>query len=651
VDDVINLSKRHQSTLGQLPFEAFHVAADARQLLVARHKDELAGYVLFRVRRRPPAVMLTQLCTSEEFTRRGVARALVDAIVAEHPNTPGLGARCRNDYPAHAAWPSLGFYPRGERPGQSRQGLPLTDWWRPVNERTLLTFDRDTASLPAAALDADVARDLLEPRPQFVESLSLDVSWLADHVEFVATGQLELEIRSTDCPPHVASALSRYRRLAPSAEQWERCAAEVIAALDGWTPGQGDIRQIAQATAGGATYFLTRDEALLQRGVKIENAVGLRVMRPADFVLAMHSATHEGQYRAEALMETAFTLRKCDELPSALMLQPLTDHASSERTTDLEFVLRDVAAHTDSGGLVFVVEDPSGALISIAAATQRGPDLEVLLLRSRPGSAQHTFVRQMSHYLRAYAVKLGLSSVVVRDLGPRYLADALSAEGFDRGSADWRARCLPGVFASLDAASIDDPRVGTRELDATLVNELELRYWPAKFVTGETPTYVVPIKPVWARALFGQEPSQLSLLNRPDHLGVAREHVYYRSLVSTIKAPARLVWFVTGGAPNGGARAVSWLDRVEVGRPRALHRRFGPQGIYTSADVERIVRRPGGKALAMIFGRTEVLRHQITLREAARFHPQIATNLYLRTSRLVDEHVFEQYYKRGMGIE
>lgn len=207
------------------------------------------------------------------------------------------------------------------------------------------------------------------------------------------------------------------------------------------------------------------------------------------------------------------------------------------------------------------------------------------------------------------------------------------------------------MFASAAAAGLNGLWADTRELDAALVGELELRCWPAKFVTGETPAYLVPIQPAWARALFGQEPRQLSLLNRPDHLGVAREHVYYRSFVSTMKAPARLVWFVTGGGLNGGARAVSWLDRVAIDRPRALHRRFGSQGIYTSADVERIVKRPGGKALAMVFGRTEILRHQVRLKDAARFHPEIATSQYLRTSRAIDEHVFEDYYKRGMGHE
>lgn len=187
------------------------------------------------------------------------------------------------------------------------------------------------------------------------------------------------------------------------------------------------------------------------------------------------------------------------------------------------------------------------------------------------------------------------------------------------------------------------------DLRAAAISELEKYYWPTKLVSGQTPTYMVPVQPRWARGLFGREPGQQSLLLRPANLGLAREHVYYRSVARTIEFPARLVWYVTGRGSNTGFRAVSWLDEVVSARPRALYKRFGSQGIYTEDDVKSSVRRPGGEVSAMRFSRTETFERAISLQRARAMFPIFETSQFFRTTRKIDERMFEILY--GMGME
>ena len=140
----------------------------------------------------------------------------------------------RTDYPAHKAWPELGFSRTAEKPGRGRLGLPLAHWWRPIAEHNVFTFDRDTANLPAAALDTDVFRDCYEPRLKYPESSGLLAGWLADQVELVVTGQLSTELHEASVlRPDVRSAVEQFRRLAAPTERWESLAALVRAEVNG----------------------------------------------------------------------------------------------------------------------------------------------------------------------------------------------------------------------------------------------------------------------------------------------------------------------------------------------------------------------------------------------------------------------------------
>jgi hypothetical protein len=148
-------------------------------------------------------------------------------------------------------------------------------------------------------------------------------------------------------------------------------------------------------------------------------------------------------------------------------------------------------------------------------------------------------------------------------------------------------------------------------------------------------------------ALFDENPPQLELLHRPNPLSVAREHVYYCKLNTTIAAPARLLWWVSGGGINSGIRATSWLEAALAGRPRTLHRRFGSQGVYTQIDVDATHHRPGRAITALVFSRTETFQIPIPMRVARTIFPRIGENGFLQSTKHVNEHVFVDFYQFG----
>jgi hypothetical protein len=632
-----------------LPFEAFHAEADKGHLIGAFCDDVLVGYVVFRIAVKTRRIGLTQLCVSAGAQRGGYAAGLLAFLCHRFPGNPGIVALCREDYAATNAWPKLGFSRTGGRPGRSKAGHLLVQWWRPILEQTLFTFESEGSSRPAAALDTNVFRDLYEPRPQHVESMALLDGWLDDEVDFVVTSELETEInrQSTEIPSLVGT-VQILRKISKAYALWNPLVISLRELLSESGIGEADLRQLAQAAVGGARFFVTRDGPILNRADDIEALAAIRVVSPSTLLLILHAQLNEGDYQAAAVLETQLVLKRPTTVWVPAELRSLADSAVDESASRLVRVLTDVAAGAKDGARLWSIENPDGSLVAVAGRSIEGNLGIVPALRVRSGPNQLSFARQLIHQIRSSSVSI-VSGLRFTGNIPDYLGRALVAEGFRHGPDGWEARCERGILRSADQFD-SSSELSIGELRASAISEYEKFCWPTKLISGSTPTYIVPVQAHWARGLFGQEPGQQSLLPRPDGLGLAREHVYYRSVVRSVEWPARLLWFVTGGGNNGGFRAVSWLDEVVSARPRALFKRFGSQGIYSEGDVKGAVRKAGGEVSAMLFSRTEPFQQAISLKQAKAMFPIIGSNQFLRTTRKVDEHMFEALYRLGVEL-
>ena len=647
---VIALSKASQGTLGQLPYSAFHQAAANGTLIAALTGGEVVGYVLYRIRKRTGIVMLTQLCVRAEARGSGVAQLLVDGVRERNPQCPGIGLWCREDYDASKAWPGLGFGSTGNRPGRGRDGQRLVHWWCSVAELTLFTFDPAAEDLPAVALDANVFRDIHEPRTEFRSSRALMDDWLVDVVEFVVTSQLETEIEeSSRTVPALLGRTSQYRRLAPSSEAWKGEYDRLRPHLSVPDIKAKDQRHIAQAAAGGAHYFVTRDRGILSHAATIEELCELSVVSPDDLLLQLHADLFGASYRAESILETPASVLPLTAVPTRQRLTPFVELHRNERASEVQKLFKTAAAEVADGWRQWAVVDADNQWLAVAAFEVSPDELSACVVRVRRGIDRRTFARQLVHLLRQEAARSGCKRIVVTDEVGEYMVDSLIEEGLSPMSGGWVASCVPGLF-ELDSEHAREAIPTQGRLPHMLfqsVSDAERRCWPAKFIGAGVPTYVVPIQARWARALFDADPPQAEFFGRPMGLGLAREHVYYRTYRSTLQFPARLIWYVSGEGSNRGFRAVSWLDSVVSDRPGSLFQRYGSRGIYAADDVQSLVKTKGGRATAMLFSRTEVFPNSISLRRARQLCPDMIANGFLQTTRPVDEHVFYDFYREA----
>jgi hypothetical protein len=75
-------------------------------------------------------------------------------------------------------------------------------------------------------------------------------------------------------------------------------------------------------------------------------------------------------------------------------------------------------------------------------------------------------------------------------------------------------------------STLSDPVVIAK---AETISEIERLLWPAKIVDPYIPTFLVPIKPEWAKELFDENLGGQTLFGAKQELGLSREGVYYRS--------------------------------------------------------------------------------------------------------------------------
>ena len=646
---VVELGNANSATLGFLPYAVFNQAAAEGRVLACVEDGEVKGYALYARRVRTGDISLTHLCVDQGQRGRGVARELVEAIVERYPNRAGIRLSCRKDYDADAMWSHLGFHRLGEKPGRSLAGLPLVIWSRPIAAPSLFDeLEQDDARI-VVAVDTNVLIDILEHR-EFPASLALTADWVAETVELVVTAQSHAEL--SDRLPRgeeFESELRKFRTLEPSETAWRATLRslqddQVVARVR-----EGDLQVIAQAAAGDVAYVVSRDEGLLRRAKRIERLTGLDLVGPDDFLLRQQEfGGHERQTRSIAVSGLSFS--PVSEMPSNSSLSAYCHEHLDERPTDLRRRLSVVTARP-SGRIEQLMSD-DGEPHALGAMYRDGAQVTVTALRIGSGALSNAAARQMVHHIRTIVSADGPATIVVDDQTRSPVDQALRGEGFRSEGSAWKAAVRTGVLGPGDPLPQELERIGWDRLTAHLVRDFELYAWPLKIFTGGVPSYMVPIKPEYARVILGYEEPQRRLFEQHRRAAVARDNVYYMSPRRFIEAPARIIWWVSGGGSLGGMRAMSWLDEVETGDPRRLHRRYRNFGVLDESQVIGIARRStrSGRLLAtaLVFSQTEIFPEPVSIARSGEICDSMKHGSYFITTRRIDENTVRELYEEGM---
>jgi GNAT superfamily N-acetyltransferase len=415
---VLGLAKQARAAVGFLTNAAFAQRADQGTLLVAVVDNEVAGYLLYDLPR--DEIRIVHLVVARSWRGLGLARALVDRVADDHAERRGIFLHCRNDFDADTLWPKLDFEPRGERPGRSFDGKPLTRWYRSFGQPDLFTCLHEDDTRPVATMDACVFFDLVAPRPKPVAQ-QLRADWLGEHVRLAVTSHLSNEIHRGDDASErrrQAAAQEQFRLISQPPAVWRATFKQLLDTHpDAPAKDHDDLTHAAQSIASGATWLITEDRAFRQRyGATVADLGGSRLISAPAFLREIDELARGDRYRPVDLAGTEVKRREVGAAALAHLADAFVNHPAGERLRELRAKTELAAAHAPNVRLemIEVNNEPRG-LVAWEMATDA---LEVILLRASTGIGETTIGRHLLGLLRDEAIAGGRETIRIVDARP-----------------------------------------------------------------------------------------------------------------------------------------------------------------------------------------------------------------------------------------
>ncbi len=680
---VKELGRQNAGTLGFLPEGAFDDHARKRQILVACDlQGKCIGYVLYRITRNVATIV--HLCVAESIRGSGVARLLVDKLKEETRDLYGIKLKCRHDYEANKVWAQFGFTAVEESRGRGKEPTVLVRWWYDHRHPTLFEIvNQCDPERVVVVADANVFYDFYDAdRDGHAESSSLRADWLSDLIEIRLNNEIYNEINQS--PDAVTRKLARDR-----ASEFEIVNPEIsriddiVAILKTCHPkrlstftdrDRSDLRQVASAIAGDLSYFTTRDEKLLKQEFldAIHERFGLLILRPSDLIRRMDEIRSETSYRPASLSGTSIrgaSIKGGQERELTERFSQTEAHSSFR--TRLRNCLADISHYK-----CLEVNDGVGQRLALLAYSGGKNDrLKVTLLRVTPGKLAATLARNLLLQLVNVGVERGCSAVEIIDpyIAPNTLT-AIHEAGFIENGNSFVAFQLPLLtdraeaitaltrIKTMTAPEAERIKVAQRllnlplhEIPVTSFSEIESSFFPLKILDAPVPTFMVPIRPQWAKELFDSDLAAQGLFAAPEHLALRKEQAYYRSTRNSagISAPARILWYVSKGSGKfanvGAIRACSRLIEVVVDTPKQLFSRYRRLGIYQWEDVLNVVNGDlQEKVMGLLFCETELFKEPVSLEDLKILSGHYHFGLQLQSVSRIPSSAFAEIYRKGL---
>lgn len=671
------IGRANTASLGFLPSGAFDQYLSQGTVLVAvDDNDECVGYLLWRISQGQARIV--HLCVRESARGKGVARALVQALHQRTQGLQGISLWCRRDFSAHQMWPKLGFTPRIDKPGRSRSGSELTFWWLDHNHPTIFTYaERERlASKVSVVLDANIFFDLNVPSQRY-ESMALEADWLEDILEICVTDEIYTEIdRNQDAAERrrLQGAVSKYTLMHYEQSRFLTVFRELAPFFASRTSESSlsDRNQVAKAIAADARFFTTRDYDLLKLSDAIYKAYGITIIRPSDIVVYHDELRRELEYQPARMAGTLLDIRRVQAHEQKLIADVFAGHTPGENQATFSATLRRYLVTPEHADCL-VALDTSGDMLAVMVLEWQEGELKIPLLRVRKHPLASTLARHL--VLRATYQSSRRQNNITRmtDLfSGEIVASALSECGFTRTLDDWLKVNLAVAASAYDVAHVLDQvasklgksgktyhqlamllRRDEVKGDSGFMADVEQTLWPVKITDAAMPTYIVPIRPIWAQHLFDEQLANETLFGADPRLALNGEAVYYRSRrPSMLDYPGRILWYVSSDSRYQWAkkiRACSILDEVVIGSAKALFHQYRRLGVYEWEHVLTIAKgNPESQIMALKFSHTELFTGAVTWDDLQELlHKTHGHGSQIQSPVKVTNDLFYRLYKLG----
>ena len=677
LEDVIRLGRSCANTLGHMPRGGFLDHAKKKCILVAITSDEkCVGYLMYRISSNQATIV--HLCVDKAWRDTCIAKQLVDQLIRNTRNLYGIKLACRDDYNLEKMWASFGFTAQNERPGKSKDGKILTDWYLNHGHPNLLTIltQKEIGNKLGCAIDANVFYDLIDETGNRENSRCLMADWLQSEVELCLTDEIDNEInrcKDLNRKKDLRKLAEQFKRLPYSQEKFTEVRnflrqdyPEDLTANDA-----SDIGHLARAIASDAQFFVTRDTEILEKEAVIYDRYELTVLRPSDLVARLDELRRELEYQPVRLAGTSIETKLIQSGQQKLLIETFLSYATGERKVEFKDKLREFVSSPSKYQCHVAWENEKPVSLFVYEIKEGSLDVHILRVNK-----DHELKKVLIQHLLLFLVKVSTKERrLLTKISDSHLSNAaiqaITQDSFFKASDGWQKINLPiassaiAVSAMLSQAlnSFDpaphipsfyinelvDP--GFLEDDQRTAN-LERALYPAKVTDAELPSFIIPIRPEWAEHLFDEGLAGQGLFGAQKELALSREVVYYRSAKNSggIKAPSRILWYVSNG--KGGycevkaIRACSRLETVVIDKPKPLFRQFKRLGVYKFKDVLSTAQGSlDNNIMAIRFSDTEMFNRPISIDRVQRVLGNKST---FPSPQKISKVEFKSLYNMGM---
>ena len=642
---VDELRKENSDTLGFLPLAVLQSHVDSGTILGAMTWDNrLAAYLLYASYRERFRVI--HLCVSEQLRGRKIARRLIEELVARATTQRILTLHCRNDFPAHHMWPALSFIPESEKPGRSRQGLPLTHWSRTLARGDQLALFRANISedIVDLVIDAQLFFDFSEPHNDLtLPSHALLNDSLIDTITIWHTDELLREIIRN--PEQEAREQARRRasvflRLDHDPLLFDTHVEALRTTLPYRTDQEkSDVHHLAMTAASDVKTFVSRDGRLLKNAGEIQELTGVRVLTPTQLLLEVQQRSTSEPPLPDRIGGPSVEWRP---FSSADRAQFPWNHflRSDERSSHLRTRVDALIADTRYMAEILWAEDRPVALRILEDQTSSTTVIHLVRVStSHQNYLERGFVAQFvlidslkrSLRMRRHLVKFS------EDAFPLRLVTDLGSMGFTKTGDTYSRFSFTRFFEREQLLKMIDALQPDSTTNYTSMDEYDLQRSCSPTVTGDHQTFLMlPIKPAYARSLVDRQQAASLLFGNDSHLLMSWSNVYYRKAYhqNLLRPPAKILWYAS--SPQKEIVAISDLQDVAIDTPRELLRRFSRYGtlewthLFEMADGDT-----QAKLMALIFAGTFELNHRIPLSDVWNVFDKHGLGRSLQSPRLL----------------
>ena len=660
VNDIVavdRLMKLNSATLGFLPQAALCDYLSRGNVLGAWDDHErLVGYLLYGANR--DSFRIAHLCVSKRNRGQGIARTLVEALKEKVTTQKTITLHCRRDFPANNLWPRLGFIPLWERPGRSRAGTPLTYWCLTLVPNDQLSLFQAAASADAidVVIDAQIFFDLMDSDSnQAALSRSLVSDFLIDSISLCITDEILVEINRNDNPVKRQAGRDHsynFRTVTHHTALYESAEGMLKTILPSNSERSlSDIRQLSKTAAAGVEYFVTRDRRLLRERERIADLISLHVLSPAELIVKVHELSDSHAYTPERVSGLSLEWRRLgsaefSSLPFESFLVP--SEGKGKFKGRLEHYLSNPSRYKCA------VLHSEGQAVAIRILEYRSDQAIVIhLVRAVSTKDRRPFERFLLADSILRAVDSNIQMLEFRDLGTSLrLESDLGELGFTNNNGQYVRLCLSQYLTRDDilarvAALTPESLPAYQSMSDTDIQ----RYCSPVATPTDENYYLIPIRPGFALSLVDRQQSAGDLFGGKISVLLRWDHVYYRrnTHYNMLKTPGRILWYVSGDS-HKQVVAISHLDAVETGPPRALFRKFRQRGIL---DWNQIYEMSEGnldsEIMALTFSHTFPFRDPIALVALRSIYAEDRQKLVLQSPSKISPSTFQKLFRFGFS--